>query len=259
MSAFTSAPVVPMRNIMESSGTTAGLDGRSIGGFLTGLAGLGIGVAGLLVESSFLALAAGLTAILCAAVMLTPRHSSDRDAPPEPEDVDPTASSTPPTGRAASSLSEEEKDAFHANRGLLGPDYFPIAVRSRINSARRFLKPVSVVEMRIVPAGGPNGLDEETVNRTVVSVIRECDTACLLDSGRLGLVLEDTPENGAVWAVERIRRTLVQLDTGCHVWAGISCYPAHAMSADELLESAAAAYSRAQDWSQDRIEVAAGD
>ncbi len=239
---------------MESSGTAAGLDGRSIGGFLTGMAGLGIGVAGLLVEGSFLALAAGLTAILCAAVMLTPRHPPGRTAPAEPPD-----SAVQLPTRAAASLSEEEKDAFHANRGLLGPDYFPIAVRSRINSARRFLKPVSVVEMRIVPAGGPNGLDGETVNRTVVSVIRECDTACLLGSGRLGLVLEDTPENGAVWAVERIRRTLAQLDSDCHVWAGISCYPAHAMNAEELLASARDAYSRAQDWSQDRIEVAVSD
>ncbi len=244
---------------MESSGTTAGLDGRSIGGFLTGLAGLGIGVAGLLLEGSFLALAAGLTAILCAAVMLSPRHSSHQRTSEASGSNEQAGSDNPGPMRAASSLSDEEKDAFHANRGLLGPDYFPIAVRSRINSARRFLKPVSVVEMRIVPAAGPNGLNEETINRTVVSVIRECDTACLLDSGRLGLVLEDTPENGAVWAVERIRRTLAQLDSECHVWAGISCYPAHAMNAEELLASAADAYSRAQDWSQDRIEVAVSD
>ncbi len=72
-------------------------------------------------------------------------------------------------------------------------------------------------------------------------------------------MLEDTPEDGAIWTVERLRRALSVLDDAQTRWAGIACYPAHAFSAEEVLDKAEAAYRQARDWAQDRIEVAAPD
>ena len=46
------------------------------------------------------------------------------------------------------------------------------------------------------------------VSELFATPLRECDTACVLGPGEIGLVLEDTPENGAVWVVERLRRAM---------------------------------------------------
>jgi GGDEF domain-containing protein len=89
--------------------------------------------------------------------------------------------------------------------------------------------------------------------------LRDADTACRLDDGRFALILEDTPENGAVWTVERVRRALATEHPGQTLWAGISCYPAHAFDAGELLERAGLALAAAQEWHQDRIEVATSE
>ena len=50
-----------------------------------------------------------------------------------------------------------------------------------------------------------------------------------------------TPENGAVWTVERVRRNLVSRYGSHTMWAGVACYPAHAFDGDELLTRAGAA------------------
>jgi GGDEF domain-containing protein len=71
------------------------------------------------------------------------------------------------------------------------------------------------------------------------------------------VVLEDTNETGAVWTVERVRRRLVEHDTGRTMWAGVACYPAHAFNATQLLAQSRRALAAAKDWDQHRIEVAA--
>jgi GGDEF domain-containing protein len=73
------------------------------------------------------------------------------------------------------------------------------------------------------------------------------------------LILEDTPENGAVWTVERVRRALAVEHPGQTLWAGIACYPAHAFDAWELFDRAGQALDAAQEWHQDRIEVATSE
>src|SRR5699024_2207360 len=90
----------------------------------------------------------------------------------------------------------------------------------------------------------------------VTATLREADTACHLGDARFGLVLEDTPENGAVWTVERVRRALATEHRDLTLWAGVACYPAHAFEASELLIRSTAALDAAREWRQDRIEVA---
>ncbi len=73
------------------------------------------------------------------------------------------------------------------------------------------------------------------------------------------MILEDTPENGAVWTVERIRRNLVSTAGHHTLWAGVACYPAHAFDSAELRTQVNNALEAAKEWNQDRIEVALTD
>lgn len=141
---------------------------------------------------------------------------------------------------------------------LFSEAYFNVALDARLAAAKRHLRPVSValIEMsegsgsdrtRIPPLRGADAIRD---------TLRDADTACRLAGGMFALILEDTPENGAVWTVERIRRNLISRFGPHTMWAGVACYPAHAFSAAELLVQARAALSAAKDWNQDRIEVA---
>ena len=146
--------------------------------------------------------------------------------------------------------------------GLLDDRYFRVAMEARISAARRHLRPVAVVLVDVV-----QGLSEGTVRPAdpiavaagIAQTLREADTACRLSDGRFGLLLEDTPENGAVWTVERLRRTLAPEHPAYTMWAGVACYPAHAFTAAELHDRATQALDAAREWRQDRIEVATAE
>jgi two-component system cell cycle response regulator len=145
---------------------------------------------------------------------------------------------------------------------LFSEAYFHVALESRLAAARRHLRPVSVALLRSVegPAGDTVVAPPPTrLADAVRETIRDADIACRLDDGTFAVILEDTPENGAVWTAERIRRNLVSRHGSHTVWAGIACYPAHAFSSDELFRQASTALAAAQDWQQDRIEVAVSE
>jgi two-component system cell cycle response regulator len=146
--------------------------------------------------------------------------------------------------------------------GLFSEAYFEVALEARIAAARRRLRPVALVLLDIVDGstgGDGSHADPAAVTNALRRTLREADTACRLDDGRFALVLEDTPENGAIWTVERIRTHLSEGGARCTVWAGVACYPAHAFDKDEILNQARTALSQAREWRQDRIEVAQAD
>jgi len=145
---------------------------------------------------------------------------------------------------------------------LFSEAYFRVALQSRLASARRHLRPVAVGLLQVSegqvddePAPAPAPRVAEAIRET----LREADIACRLDDGTFAVILEDTPENGAVWTIERIRRNLVSRFGNHTMWAGVACYPAHAFSTEELLDQARAALTAAQEWKQDRIEVAVAE
>jgi diguanylate cyclase (GGDEF)-like protein len=141
--------------------------------------------------------------------------------------------------------------------GLLGEAYFTITLESRVAAAKRHLRPVAVVLVEVAdPDGGP--VEVTAVATQLMSTLRAADIACRLDGDGccFGILLEDTPENGAVWSVERFRRALASSGSGTILRAGIACYPAHAFDADELRSRATDALEAARQWRQDRIEVA---
>ena len=142
--------------------------------------------------------------------------------------------------------------------GLLNDAYFRAALEQRVAAARRLLRPFSIVLIEL-------SVNAPTTTRLVADALgetlRESDTACRLTSGGFGLLLEDTPENGAVWTVERLRRQLNgTVGAGSPVlWAGVASYPAHALEATDILSRAERALAQARDWTHGRIEVAGAD
>ncbi len=145
---------------------------------------------------------------------------------------------------------------------LFSEAYFRVALDARIASARRHLRPVAVALMEVAEGSGRSGsLDADPIKVTgaIRQTLRDADTACRMSDGCFALILEDTPENGAVWTVERIRRNLTSRHGQHTLWAGVACYPAHAFSTDELLDQASLALDAAREWKQDRIEVATAE
>lgn len=143
--------------------------------------------------------------------------------------------------------------------GLFSESFFNVAIESRIAAARRHLRPVAVVLLEVVeglPDTEPFEADAELVAEAVRITLREADTACRLRNGYFALLLEDTPENGAIWTVERIRRQILTTRSGFTLWAGVACYPAHAFGVNEIMDAAETALESAREWRQDRIEVA---
>jgi two-component system cell cycle response regulator len=143
--------------------------------------------------------------------------------------------------------------------GLFSENFFLVALESRIAAARRHLRPVAIVILEVVeglPANDPIPTSADVVTEAIQATLREADTACRLRNGDFALLLEDTPENGAIWTVERIRRYLVDRRANLTLWAGVACYPAHAFGPSEVLEAADTALEAAREWRQDRIEVA---
>lgn len=144
--------------------------------------------------------------------------------------------------------------------GLLNGDYFRAALPHRVATARRVLRPLSVALLAVGDgAGRPIVCTRELAEQVaygLLETLRESDTPCRLEDGSFGVLLEDTPESGAVWTVERLRRLLADQGLDLTVWAGIASYPAHALEAREVLARARAALVLAGEWSQSRIEVA---
>ena len=139
-----------------------------------------------------------------------------------------------------------------AETGLLNEAYFRAALPNRVATARRVLRPISIVLVKLSDATAA-----AQVAHGLLDTLRESDSACRLDDGCIALVLEDTPENGAVWTMERLRRLLADQGSSVIVWAGVASYPAHALEAPDLLRLAEGALADACQWTdQSRIEVA---
>lgn len=159
---------------------------------------------------------------------------------------------------ATAAPSDDVAALTDADSQLFSEAYFRVALDARIASARRHLRPVAIALIDI-NEGLANSSSPAPPSRAAESIrqtVRDADTACRLTDGTFAIILEDTPENGAVWTVERVRRNLVSRFGNHTMWAGVACYPAHAFSTDELLDQARQALTSAKEWKQDRIEVA---
>ena len=228
-----------------------------------GIAGVVLGVAALIASVPALGLAAGACALV--GTFLAWRTHPEPQAPIADNEVatDDTAANT--SHITGDPVADQSLTVFQdGTTGLFNEAYFRVAVETRITAARRQLRPVAVVILEVRDGTGDDHqpADALAVATVVRRTLRDADTACRLEDGRVAMVLEDTPEDGAIWAVERLRRALnATAATGKTQmrWAGIACYPAHAFDAKEALAKAERAFLLAREWKQDRIEVAAVD
>ena len=228
-----------------------------------GIAGAALGVAAIAASVPALGLAAGACALVGG--LLASRSGPEPQTPTADNEVatDDTAANT--SQITGDPIADQSLTVFQdGTTGLFNEAYFRVAVETRITAARRQLRPVAVVILEVRDGNGDDHqpADALAVATVVRRTLRDADTACRLEDGRVAMVLEDTPEDGAIWAVERLRRALnATAATGKTQmrWAGIACYPAHAFDAKEALAKAERAFLLAREWKQDRIEVAAVD
>jgi two-component system cell cycle response regulator len=143
--------------------------------------------------------------------------------------------------------------------GLYAQPFFLASLRWRLIACRRVLRPLAVSIVEVVdglPDGPVTASDPNVVAAMVYGTLRGSDIGARLGDGSYGLMMEDTPEDGAVWAIERLRRSLATRPGGRTLRAGVACYPGHALTATELWDAVTAAFAEARQWPQDRIEVA---
>lgn len=170
------------------------------------------------------------------------------------------AGSGPPAGRSPQSSTGDP--ATDAATGFFNERFFTATLEKRVSAARRGLRPLAVALIEVVSGvtgaddDQPRPSDPQFVAAALVETLREADTVARLRDGRFALLLEDTPENGAIWTLERFRRRIIDTQPGHTVWAGLSSYPAHAFDSAELMAQARVALGSAKEWRQDRIEVA---
>lgn len=152
----------------------------------------------------------------------------------------------------------ERSGLYDPESGLLTGDLFELLVDVRITTAKRYLRPLAVVQFEVTA----NKFGHTTVAAITASLrhtLRDCDSPCRVAKQTFGVILEDTPETGAVWAIERVRRHLQNQIPDAVLRAGIACYPAHSINSEGVLQLARHAMHRAKEWPQDRIEVAVAD
>ena len=123
--------------------------------------------------------------------------------------------------------------------GLFSEAMLTAVLPSRVATARRTLRQLGLVLVKV------DGPDPDKVAALVMAAIRDSDMAARLDDGTVALILEFTPSDGCLIVVDRLRARVVREHPDADVRAGIACYPAHAISADELVDVARQALQRA--------------
>ncbi len=149
--------------------------------------------------------------------------------------------------------------------GMLDHRYFLVALERRVAASRRKLSPFSLVVVELHPDDPSRHRVADQSMKVLAAVcravLRDADTGCRIDRNAIGLLLEDTPEAGAVWATERVRAGFFATTFRGNVKmaAGIAAYPAHALEADRLLAAAHAAANRSHELGDESIQLATPD
>jgi hypothetical protein len=128
--------------------------------------------------------------------------------------------------------------------GLFSEAMLRALLPSRVATARRTLRQLGLILVSVTDGPGPDQVADE-----VRRAIRDSDMAARLDDGTIAIVLEFTPSEGCLVVVERLQRRITEDHPGSHVRSGVACYPAHAISAEELVDVAQQALARAHDGS----------
>src|SRR5262249_39846096 len=116
--------------------------------------------------------------------------------------------------RSPQTPKEKAEHAFDSATGLFDERYFAVLVQQQAAAARRSRRPTACViyETDALPPAATEGWRAQAltvVGDVIRRTLRESDSACRLGELMIGAILEDTAEQGAVWAAERVRGTLL--------------------------------------------------
>ncbi|MDQ1374262.1 MAG: hypothetical protein QOJ09_1600 [Actinomycetota bacterium] len=220
------------------------MDRRALPGLCAGLAGLAFGVSAAVLSSPGLAVVAAACALAAGGaslVMLERVHRAERAVEEarriEPEPVQVESTPVP--------LLDDET-------GLPDRRYFELALGGRVAAARRHLWPVTVVllDIGLQPDAEEHAEARAAAFATFATLLRqtlrEADIACRVGATTMGLILEDTAEEGGVWTAQRLQIALSKDVTRVkRLAAGVASYPSHGLRPDEVLNRAEQALSRA--------------
>lgn len=222
------------------------MDRRALPILVTGLCGLTLGALAAILDSPLLAVAAGGSALACSAAGLFVLRSLGRAEESRPSALAAIDSYVPPPGSLSLAELEIARSVVDPATGLPDARYFDLVVDSRVAAARRHLWPVTIVLIQLGIEGSERHSLLPMFASLVRQTLREADIACRLGESSFGLVLENTAEEGGVWTAERLQIALAkQASPVRRLAAGVSSYPTHGLTADEVLDRARAALTRA--------------
>ena len=222
------------------------MDRRALPGLLAGLAGLGFGVTAAVLSSATFAVVAAACALGAGAASLAMVQRvlhAEREAEAavrrmrEEEEAEAVAELTAPL--------------VDDSTGLPDGRFFELALEGRVAAARRHLWPITVVLLEV--GFGADAPDADSRNGALAAfssllrqTLREADIACRIGPTSIGLILEDTTEEGGVWTAERLQIALAKDVTRVRrLAAGVASYPTHGLGTEEVLMRAEAALTRA--------------
>lgn len=176
---------------------------------------------------------------------------------PEPiEEVSPITESTPPpTTTVQEAFDAEVAPGYGITdpvTGLMNHLFFAGVIGTKVATARRRLWPVSIALLHVTFTQQEHTREQEnfalaSFAKVIEATLRDADVACRVATRTFALVLDDTDEDGAAWAAERIQLTQARKadDVIAKVSAGIASYPSHGIEAAEILSRARDALERA--------------
>lgn len=136
--------------------------------------------------------------------------------------------------------------------GMLNNLFFSGLVGTKVATARRRLWPISIALLHVSIDGVCITREAENYAlsefaKIIHATLRDADVACRVSSRTFALLLDDTDEDGAAWASERIQLAQARrLDhTISKVSAGIASYPSHGIEATDIVNKAREALERA--------------
>lgn len=190
-----------------------------------------------------------------------PRRTEPRPADrAEPGDMPDDADLLPaPLARTAE---EEANELVDPVTGMLDHRYFIVALERRVAASRRKLTPFALVILELAPEDpARHRVTDQSMKvlaAVVRAVLRDSDTGCRIDEFTIGVLLEDTPEAGALWAIERVRAGFfaTTFRGNVRLAAGIAAYPGSALEPDRLLAASREAARRSRELGDESIQLA---
>lgn len=175
-----------------------------------------------------------------------------------PDPADPALATMP----VPTTAEEDANELVDPVTGMLDHRYFIVALERRVAASRRKLTPFALVMLELIPEDPRRhrvtDQSMKVLAAVVRAVLRDSDTGCRIDEHTIGVLLEDTPEAGALWATERVRAGFfaTTFRGNVRLAAGIAAYPGSALEPDRLLAAARDAARQSRELGDESIQLA---